>query len=322
MLPRWTLFISLALLTAPANAQSEAFERPAAGFVFSLGSHSVRPLLGIPGATYIGEALLRNVESAWIAPGGKWAFVTTAAHSGFIRGLADGAPAELAGDGIIDAVNRVAWNLDGSFAVLYSTSTGRLQRARLTSDHVSLENPAELAPFGTLTGLSIDPSGRRIAFCIEGVGVYVMDGAQSPALVISLARPTAIAFSDTGRLYAADANTRRILEFGPDLSPTEFTVIEAVDGAQFEPVGLALSATGGHLVVADRGTNTLRIYETATRTLANTIELNLAPTQIERLSTGPTFLLNRANGTDWLLLLDATSIPRVYFVPSGEQEAQ
>src|SRR5437773_1614547 len=211
MLSQWMICVSLAALAAPANAQSGRFDTPTAGFVYSPGSRTVRPLLGIPGATYIGGAVLNGVTAAWVAPGGRWAFVTAAAGQAFVRGLSEAAPAECAAEGAIAAVDRVAWSRDASFAVLYSSSTGRLQRVRLADGQVSVDEPVDLTGWGEPATLAIDPSGRQIAFGIAGAGVYVMDGVQSPALLVSMARPAAAAFSDTGRLYAVDAETRRIV---------------------------------------------------------------------------------------------------------------
>jgi hypothetical protein len=43
---------------------------------------------------------------------------------------------------------------------------------------------------------------------------------------------------------------------------------------------------------------------------------------MQRLSAGATFLLSRPGSKDWMLVLDATDIPHVYFVPAGEEEAR
>ena len=193
---------------------------------------------------------------------------------------------------------------------------------RLEGDRISVDHPIDLAPWGVPTALAIDPSGRQVAVGIAGAGVYIIDGTQSPALLVSISRPTAVAFSDAGRLYAVDAETRRIVEFGADWSPLEFAVAEAVDGADFEPVGLAVAGTGTYLMVVDRGTRSVIVYETATRRLANTIKLDLAPAQMQPLSTRATFLLGQPLRKEWLLVLDATDAPRVYFVPAAEEEAQ
>jgi hypothetical protein len=322
MFSHYMICASLVLLAVPANAQPAGFARPMAGFVFSPVSRTVRPLFGAPGASYAGAAVLKDVDQAWIAPAGRWAYVSTAGRSLFMGGLAEEAPVESVPDGAIDAVDRVAWGPDASFAVLYSSSGGQLQRVRLAGGQAAVDDPLDLTPWGVPTTLAIDASGRRIAFGIAGAGVYLIDGAQPPALLTSMARPAVAAFSDSGRLFAVDADARRIVEFGPDLSPTDFAVVDNADDAAFDPVGLAVSGTGKYLMVADRGTQTVRVYETETRTLADTIGLDLAPTHMHRLSDGATFLLNRPRAGEWLLVLDATDKPRVYFVPGGEEAAQ
>jgi len=322
MLSNWLSCAALAILAAPVYAQSGGFEMPAAGLVYSHGSRAVRPLLGIPGSTHIGAAVLNDVNQAWVAPGGKWAFVTMVDRSVFVRGLLEAAPAEIPVAGVIDGVDHVAWSRDAAFAVLYSSSAARLQRVRLVNGEITAGEPVDLTPWGAPAALAIDPSGRQVAFGIAGAGIYIMDGDQSPALLVSLARATAVAFSDAGRLYAVDAESRRIVEFAADFSPSDFASVEVAEGVEFEPVGLAVSGSGKYLMVADRGTRTLRVWETAARTAAGDIRLDFAPAAIERLSTGATFLLNRPRGTEWLLVLDATDMPRIYFVPGGEERAQ
>src|SRR3954470_8217207 len=104
------IYTSLAIMSlpaAPAFAQPASFRSPIAGFVYSRAARTVRPLLGVPGATYAGTGLLNDVDSASVAPGGKWAWIAKSGRSTFVRGLSEFAPAELATDGVIDAVDRV-----------------------------------------------------------------------------------------------------------------------------------------------------------------------------------------------------------------------
>ena len=308
----------IALLAAPAGAQPGRFDLPAAGFVYSRNARAVRPLLGVPGATHLGAAVLQDVDAAWISPGGKFAFVTTPDGSGFLRGLSG----PLTAAGAIDAVDRVVWNRDASFALLYSSSSGRLQRVRLTDDNIAAEDAIDLTALGAPTALAIDAAGRRIAFGIAGAGVYVIDGDQSPALLSGMTRPAAAAFGDNGALYTVDADTRRIVQFAAeDASPSDFIVADAIEGADFDPVGLAVSASGNFLTLADRGARNLRVYDIAARTAVNNIPLDFAPAHVQRLS-GATFLLNRPRNNEWLLVLDAADAPRVWFVPAGTEDAQ
>jgi hypothetical protein len=270
----------------------------------------------------MGAPVLNDADAAWIAPGGQWAFVKSAAGSGFVRGLSDATPAAFPADGIIDGVDRIAWTPDASAAVLYSSSTSRLQRVRLASGGISADDPIDLTALGKPAALAIDPSGNRIVLGIAGAGLYAIDAGQAPVLLVSMARPAAAAFSDAGHLYAVDAETRKIMEFGADGSPSDFAAVDLSDGARFHPVGLAVSGTGNYLMLADKGSQTLRVFETATRTAVDPIPLDFAPVHLERLSTGPTFLLNRPGGKQWLLVLDAADAPRVYFVPAGVEDAQ
>jgi hypothetical protein len=318
-LSRW--IVSASLLAAPLLAQP-GFTDPTAGFVYTAGSRSVRPLRGVPGATFMGAPVLNEADAAWIAPGGLWAFVKTAGGAGFVRGLADAAPAAFPADGIIDGVERVAWTPDASAAVLYSSSASRLQRVRMAAGRISADDPVDLTAMGKPAALAIDPSGKRIVFGIAGAGLYAIDEGQAPVLLASMALPAAAAFSDAGRLYAVDAETRKIMEFGADGSPADFAVVDLPEGAGFDPVGLAVSGTGNYLMLADKASGALRVFETASRTATDPVPLDFAPVHLERLSTGATFLLNRPGGKQWLLVLDAADAPRVYFVPAGVEDAQ
>src|SRR5581483_10057512 len=128
MFARCMICLSVALsATPPAPAQSGGFAPPGAGFVFSPGARAIRPLVGALGSAHVGAPVVSDVNTASIAPGGKWAFVTTANGAGFLRSLGD-APAVYPADGVIDGVDRVAWSGDAGFAALYSSASGRLQR--------------------------------------------------------------------------------------------------------------------------------------------------------------------------------------------------
>jgi hypothetical protein len=262
--------------------------------------------------------VLTDVEWASIAPGGEWALVTRDGRSSLVRGLAEEAPAQ--GAALIDSIDRGVWTRDASFAVVYSSLQGRLQRVKLARD-ASADAPIDLPAPGRLTALAIDPSGRRIAFGIAGSGLYFWEADQSPALLSAMAQPAAAAFDETGRrLYVADLETQRILEFDSGSGPVEFAALTLPDGATVNPAGLAVSGNGRYLMLADRAGLAVRVYDTLSRTLANTIALDFAPTRLEPLSSTPTFLLNGDAGNEWLLILDAREAPGVSFVPANREE--
>jgi hypothetical protein len=326
---RWyILYGPIALLTlqaAPANAQPASFQGPIAGFVFSGASKTVRPLLGVPGATHADPPILSHVDSASIAPGGKWAFITRAGHAAFVSGLSDKAPVETPMGGLIDAVDRVVWSRDGSFALLYSSSGSRLQRVQLSGNQPLADVPIDVSPWGLATTLAIDPAGQQIAAGFAASGLYLFHAGlttgQSPALLSSMAKPAAATFDSTGKfLFAVDKDTQRIVQFQSGSGISEFVSLVQTEGPALNPAGLAVSGDGRYLSLADSATRSVFVYEIDSRSLANTIPLSFAPSRFEALSAGPVFLLNGDRGKEWLLVLDATQVPVVYFVPANVEE--
>jgi len=320
---RWPIYSIpfLSLLVPAANSQSPVVNGPVAGFIYRPDSQTVQPLVGIPGAAYIASPVLSAVDSASVAPDSKWAFIVKSGRGTFMQGLSSTAPSEVSPDGLIQNVDHVSWNRDGSFALLYSSSGSQLQRVRLSNAGVSTDPPIDLSPLGQAAALAIDPTGRQIAFGIAGSGLYLFQAGQSPSLLSSMTKPVAIAFDDSGsRLYAVDLDQQRVVEFDSGSGPVQFASLSQPDGSVLNPVGIALSAGGSYLMLADNSTRSVRVYETASQNLVNTIALDFAPTRLDALSTGPTFLLNGDNRQEWLLVLNAQQIPAVYFIPANQEQ--
>jgi hypothetical protein len=247
--------------------------------------------------------------------------LTKSGRSFLVHRLNDLAPAEFAAEGLIDAVDRVAWSRDGSTAILYSHSGNQLQRIRVTASEALVDAAAGFSPSGRLTTLALDPAGRQVALGVEGTGLYLFEAGQSPALLSAMARPAAATFDDTGRrLYAVDLDSQQIVEFDSGSGPLEFAALAQTAAPVPAPAGMAVSANGRYLMVADSSSRAIRVYETASRSLVTTIALDFAPTRLERLASDPLFLLNGDAGNEWLLILDARQTPAIYFVPAGQEE--
>ncbi len=307
-------------LAGRAVAQSANLQGPVSGYVYFAASRSVRPLLGVPGATLIGPSLLSQVDWASVAPGGKRALVSRAGSVRLVSGLPEGEPAE-SSLRLIEAIDRVTWSRGGTFAALYSSATGQLQRVRFADSDAFADPPVELSPMGPASTLAIEPAGQQIAFGVAGSGLYLLHSGQSPVLLSSMAHPAGAAFDESGRrLYAIDLDTKRILEFDSGSGAIEFASLAETDGPSLDPVGLAVSAGGRYLLLADRISRSVRVYETASGRLANTIRLDIAPSRFEALSGEPSFLLNGDRPGDWLWILNASQNPEVYFVPASMEE--
>lgn len=313
----------LTLLASAMNAQPANFQGPIAGFVFNGASKTVSPLLGLPGATHVAPPILNRVDFASIAPGGKAAFITRARHTAFVGGLSSLAPAESSVGGLIDAADRIVWSRDGSFAVLYSSSGSLLQRVQFSGSAPVADAPVDLSPWGQVTTLAIDPAGQQIAVGFATSGLYLFTTGQSPALLLSMAHPQAAAFDGTGQwLFVIDPDNRRILRFQSGSAFSVFVSLTQPTGPALQPAGLAVSGDGRYLLLADSGTQSILVYETNSGSLTNSLPLSFVPTRFEALSVGPVFLLNGDNPKEWLLVLDASQAPTVYFVPASGEEAR
>jgi hypothetical protein len=314
-------FLGLAAL--PVTAQSGGLHGPIAGFVYHRASHTVRPLVGVPGATYAGSPVLRDVDAAWVSPSGKWAVITKSGDAALVRlsGLDAGQPST---SELIPNADRVVWSRDGGDALLYSSRSNELQVVHVSANQPAADAPLDLSPWGAVGPLAIDPAGRMVAFGVAGVGLYIIEASHVPALVSDIHQPVAAAFDENGRLYAVDDATRRLLQFDPGgAGGFEFASLAAPeDGSAVDTAGLAVSAGGRYLMLADRASRTVRVYDTASRALNNVIGLDFAPTRMEAISPGPVFLLNGDNRNEWLLLLDARNTPSTYFVPASEEDGQ
>src|ERR671914_806063 len=123
----FTAFVAVCLVQLTAQAQD--IRSTNSGFVFSAGA--LRPIVGFPGAAYIGLPLVEGLDGAWPAPNRRWALAVREGRTVLARGLDARQLDELADSSLIEGVRRVVWNAAGSAAVLFSPSSNRLQRVRV-----------------------------------------------------------------------------------------------------------------------------------------------------------------------------------------------
>jgi WD40 repeat protein len=308
------------LSAAVATAQPASFRGPVSGFLYTHNTRTIRPLVGVSGATYMGPPVFDQVDFASVAPDGKAAFLVRAGRSSLVKGLDSAAPTEAAPDGMIDGVDRVVWNRDGSVALLYASSTNRMQRVRLSGAGISADSPLDLSTWGTLSVMAIDSSGRQVAFGVAESGLYLIAGDQSPALLSSMSKPAALAFDGNGRrLFAVDGDGQAIRVFDSGSSAYDFAMLAQTDAPAVIPAGLAVSGDGRYVMLADAAAHTVRVYDAASGEVTNSIALDFAPSRFEAISSAPTFLLNGDRDNEWLLILDARQAPSVSFVPANKE---
>jgi len=169
----WT-FVSLLCLAAPlVHAQQGRVAGPVAGYVFDSAARALRPVLGIPGASLLGDpvSLGMDLASAAVSPWLDSVLAVAADGSFHIFTLNNGTVGEVPVNGITAAPERVVFSPVGSAAALYAG--GRIQ--------VVTGLPASPTPGSTfdLTPILSNPGGRGHrpltgSFAVSDDGAYVL----------------------------------------------------------------------------------------------------------------------------------------------------
>src|SRR5581483_6926206 len=82
---RQALFAAL-FFVAPLCAQQQEFSGPITGYVFDAATHSIRPLIGRPGAANLGAPWVTHWDVASVSPNGKMAI---GVRAGAVRLIGD-----------------------------------------------------------------------------------------------------------------------------------------------------------------------------------------------------------------------------------------
>jgi len=316
------------MLTSVVLAGEPNLSGPREGFVFDSPTKSVRPILGMLGAAYLGTAVLNEIDAAWIAPGRQHGIVVQGDKVLLVSGLGSERLdiSTLPGSG--KRPEGVAWSSDGSLAVLYSATGRWIQKFTHVPDApVSGQFTDFSVLAGELSAFAVDAPGARIGFGIRGEvdgGVYMAVNDQFPRLLMTIAEPAAVAFGKSESLYVADRATGQIFEL--QSSGLSASIIRAENGAaDFIAIRFGEDSRGRRLFyLVSRADQTLRIYDASTYDLVNEIALEAQPTGMEPVGESSLLLSGRVRSGDPLWLLSGKPSPVVYFVPGigGGMEGQ
>lgn len=311
-----------AALAAPAD--DVRVTGPRAGAVYDPRTQTIRSITGVAGASRLGDALADQIDAAAIAPNGKLALAVRDAALYSVSGL-DGPDAvwtQLAP--ALAAIDRIVWNRDSSSAAVYSAANRSILLIRNFTDAAPGQITISLDSLtGDVTALSLENSGAAaiVALTGEAGGVYLVSPESPPALLASIARPTAMDFIHQDRdLIVADADTLQIFELRDYRGAAQLTPFAALPDGASQPIALATSPNSRFVFVADRACRCIPVYEYSTRTIMDRIVLSAQPYFLTPVSNGRLFLVNSpADGATPLWMLEPGETPAVYFVSGGTQ---
>ena len=290
---------------------------PVTGFVFDSQTLAIRPMLGIPGAAYIGAPVASQVAAASVSPDGSAAFVIRLGRLVLYTGLRGTAPASVTVDNAILGVDRFAWAANATAAAVYSSKSGQAQILTNLAQTPAAGAPIDLSSIpGTVAALAFD--GQHIlagAASTESGGIYLAGAQTALERIAAASSPSAIVLAG-GNLYFADRQSQQIWEV-ENYSKTPAVVLFAGDSGISAPAGLQLSADGLRLYAANAGNQKLAIYDVASRSPLQSIDLDFTPTGLDRFGASSVYLLSSSGQGPLHVLSDVnTAKIAVYFVPA------
>jgi hypothetical protein len=297
------------LLAGFLGAQTLQIEGPVSGFIFDESQRALRPIVGLPGAAYFGDAVVSELAWASVAPDGQRALVLKDGALFSVSGLKGPEPTWVPVAGVRIAPERAAWAEDGSVALIYNSASGTVQRVRGFNDLPLADDPI---PLGDASALAVDRNGRIVAGTSDGV--FLVDPSGLRPLLPGL-RAISLAVAGTNLLVAAgNGEIWRIRDYAGEASAELLAAVE-------DPVGVALSQDQKYLLVAGRAERAVLIYELAARAVAARLVADAEPTTLARLGDADLWLVRTSSGpSDPLLVLKISPEPAIWFVPAGKGE--
>ncbi|MBL0156000.1 MAG: hypothetical protein IPP47_02640 [Bryobacterales bacterium] len=317
--------LTLAVAAASSLGQDSNLAGPVSGLLVDDQSRSIRPILGMPGSAYAGDASVTTFDFASAAPDGRSALIARAGALYLVRRLDGGTPTwrELSNESA--SFSRAAWSESSETLAVVNTSANRLEFWIALSNEPKLASTIDLTSFtGSVAALAVDKDARYAFAATQGAdgsALYMLQAGGEPRMIADLGRSGGLLLS-AGALYATDRGRNEVLRVTNWASAPEVATIASAGHGVNDPVGVALSADHGTLYIANAGINQLLGFDLAAGAVRTSLDLDFQPTRLERLGTGNLLLLERGvPGEAPAQVLDPVSL-KVYFVPvsaaSGE----
>jgi hypothetical protein len=317
----WRIAV-LACTAALLPAQQGSVAGPVAGYVFDRSAQALRPVLGIPGAARMGDALGTGyrISAAWVAPRQDFAVVVAADGSLHFLKLDSGTAAERAAGSVNGIPEMVAFSPSGTAAALYAS--GMVQLVTGLPDAPKLASAVDLGETRRAAPSRGIPARRaRLSLAVTDDGALLLAAAGGPIRLFD---------AGGGNRSLTDAPSGMFVAFAPGahdaavVGSDSALILRSIDGAVERqalgtaglPAGLAFSADGREVFVATK--SSVVAFEIATGSRSE-IACNCAPVGL--IPMGRAFRLNELDAGPLWLLDAASGEPRTVFVPAAIQAA-
>jgi hypothetical protein len=312
------LLIALSALAVTGWAQSSAgLAGPVTGFIFDAKPGAVRPMLGIPGAAYLGGAKATGLDAASVAPDGSAALAVQQGGKLVLYSGLRAIPVALAVKGAIASPDHFAWDPSSDAAAVYSSGSSQGQIVASLAPSPAAAGPIDLSGLpGPVTALAFD--GQRLILGVTSAdsgGIYLASATAGIQRIAASPNPSAIALAG-GSLYFADSQSQQIFQV-QSYAGTPGAAVFANGSGISSPAGLQVSADGQRLFAANAGNNELAVYDIASRSPIQNLDLPFTPTRLDRFGDSSVFLMNDGGkGPIYVVRDGGAGKAAVYFVPA------
>jgi WD40 repeat protein len=314
------------LVQTQGSAQTPVWSAPSSGYLYDSFTRSIRSIVGFPGSAYLGSAVVSGVDWASLAPNQQSALLVS---GGALIAIADLRTPDQIGD--VDpgyTPLQALWSSDSSKAVFLTTGGQIVWLTNLSSTPLreaswALERDRQTRdPIFRWTLLAADSAADRVLLASrsgDNRQLWWASKSVSPVLIPLAGDPVAAVFSSNSSALVANAAGHRILQIqNLDGGPTVATLVSS-EPYLADPIGLALSADGNRIFVADGASKTVRSFDAGTGALVGELPFASNAVSFTCVSAGR-FLLNPPVGTAQpLYFLDTGQPARVFFIPRGAQ---
>lgn len=297
-----------------ALAQQSRIAGPVSGYVFDDSARGLRPILGMPGASLLGDPLSFGLEvsSAAVAPRQDAAFVTAADGSFHLFRIQSAAPTELIVNGLSGAPEQVVFSPAGTAAALQVN--GSIQIISGLPDSPAIAATVDASPYSGPNALAVSDDGAALLLA-SGNSVELFGGAADLGKLTDTAGLALVAFAPGGHdaAIADRAGAGLVLYRGltgamvsQPVAPSDQTIQSAS--------ALAFSTDGQRLLLANSPGQSVTTFDLSAGA-RSTVSCDCSPSALAR--TGDLFRLNEiGSGPIWLL--DArTATASLTFVPAA-----
>jgi hypothetical protein len=311
----WTLLLMLPAGAANAAASQNSAGVPVLGLAYDSRTSAIRPILGIPGAAILGDAIEFGfpIEAAVISPRNNLALAVARDRSTRVVQFQAGISSSHRLDGAMTSPSRIVFSPSGSTAILYQQASRRLQLITGLPGNPSVEDVSPSGVPESANATAVSDDGRSILFSSPGPAAQVwlvpVNGNPQllpfPGSLLSFRPNSSDALSATA---AGDVYLVRDVTVSAD-----YRQIYAGSGTS-DAVALSFSPDGTLGYVA-ASSGILTIIDLASGA-SNTTDCRCAPTVLQPMNTAPVFRVSEISGAPVILFEGSTAAPRTWFVPA------